>query len=285
MIAALLFAGGVLTSALLWKAFEPEFRSSSVLQRRNYRGHELPIAGGVVLVLSVVVVGSIATLAARAGGVTTAEVIRTSSLLGGGIVGYAFIGLFDDLVGTVHAKGFRGHLAALARGQITSGMVKLVWGVLFGVLAAPGSLGGSLRAGLLIAATANLANLFDRAPGRVIKVSLLGGAVVVVTGVTADDAAGMLLVLGAGAGLAIADLRERCMLGDTGANVLGAAVGYGLVVSLDRVGEWVALGVVVGANLVSEYVSFSAIIDRVAVLRWLDRVGALPERRAAGRSG
>jgi UDP-N-acetylmuramyl pentapeptide phosphotransferase/UDP-N-acetylglucosamine-1-phosphate transferase len=75
------------------------------------------------------------------------------------------------------------------------------------------------------------------------------------------------------------DLRERCMLGDTGANVLGAAVGWGLVVAVGAAGEWTALVVVVLLNLVSERVSFTRVIDGVAPLRWFDRLGTLPERR------
>jgi UDP-N-acetylmuramyl pentapeptide phosphotransferase/UDP-N-acetylglucosamine-1-phosphate transferase len=69
------------------------------------------------------------------------------------------------------------------------------------------------------------------------------------------------------------------MLGDTGANVLGAAVGWGLVVAVGSAGEWAALVVVVLLNLVSERVSFTRVIDAVAPLRWFDRLGALPERR------
>jgi hypothetical protein len=125
---------------------------------------------------------------------------------------------------------------------------------------------------------ARLGNLFDRAPGRTVKVSLLGGAVVVALGAPAWELAGMALVLGAGVGLLVPELRERCMLGDTGSNVLGAAVGFGLVVAAGATGEWVALAIVVALNAASEVVSFTKVIDRTPPLRWLDRVGSLPER-------
>jgi hypothetical protein len=183
-------------------------------------------------------------------------------------------------VGSVAVKGFRGHLVALAHGQITTGLVKLVFGVAFGLLAADGDLSSSIRGGLLIAASANLGNLFDRAPGRVIKVSLLGAVLVAALGAPGWHLTGPMLVIGAGAGLLWADLRERCMLGDTGANVLGAAVGWGLVLSCSRTGEWVALAAVVALNLASEVVSFSRVIDAVPPLRWLDRWGSRPERKA-----
>jgi UDP-GlcNAc:undecaprenyl-phosphate GlcNAc-1-phosphate transferase len=281
MIAAVLFVAGGVTSALLWTAFEADMRSAPALIRQNYRGHSVPVAGGVVLVLAVVVVAAVVAAVTRVGGVTADEAVRTATILGGSVLGFAFIGLFDDLAGSVHAKGFRGHLGALLHGRMTSGLVKLVWGVMLGFLAVPGPLWESVCSGLLIAATANLANLFDRAPGRVIKVSLVGGAVLAAIGLSAGDAAGPFLVLGAGAGLLVPDLRERCMLGDTGANVVGAAVGYGLVLGLDGGAQWVALAVVVAANLVSEVVSFSKVIDRVGPLRWCDRLGALPVRSSS----
>ena len=53
----------------------------------------------------------------------------------------------------------------------------------------------------------------------------------------------------------------------------------GLVIALAGTGEWVALGVMVALNVASEFVSFSRVIDAVAPLRWIDRWGALAERR------
>ena len=70
--------------------------------------------------------------------------------------------------------------------------------------------------GLLIAACANLGNLFDRAPGRTIKVTTIVAGVAVALGGPAWQLSGMALVVGAGAGMLVPDLRERCMLGDTG---------------------------------------------------------------------
>jgi len=90
-----------------------------------------------------------------------------------------------------------------------------------------------------------------------------------------------MLVLGAGAGMLVPDLREECMLGDTGANVLGAALGFGLALSLNRTGEWIAVAVLLAMNLASEKVSFTKVIDATPPLRWIDRLGSLPERRAS----
>jgi UDP-N-acetylmuramyl pentapeptide phosphotransferase/UDP-N-acetylglucosamine-1-phosphate transferase len=160
-------------------------------------------------------------------------------------------------------------------------LLKLLGGLGIGVVCVPAGLVESLRGGLLIAASANLVNLFDRAPGRAIKVSVVGALLVGLVSGVGWVAAPTMLVVGAGLGLLAADLREECMLGDTGANVLGAAVGYGLVLGLGATGEWIAVAVVVAANLSSERVSFGSLIDRVGLLRWIDRLGCRPERRRA----
>ena len=59
--------------------------------------------------------------------------------------------------------------------------------------------------------------------------SLLGFVVLAAVTVGDEGLAGPALVVGAGTAMLVPDLRERCMLGDTGANVLGAAVGLGVV--------------------------------------------------------
>jgi UDP-N-acetylmuramyl pentapeptide phosphotransferase/UDP-N-acetylglucosamine-1-phosphate transferase len=70
------------------------------------------------------------------------------------------------------------------------------------------------------------------------------------------------------------------MLGDAGANVVGAVLGLGVVLGRGEVTRITALVVLVVANVAAELVSFSSVIDRVRPLRWLDRLGQLPERRS-----
>jgi len=273
---------GFVVSALLWGALEPSLRASPVVMRTNYRGHELIVASGLVVVLTTMLVGAGYSVVERWHGRSTEELLRPATL-GAAVTlaaGFGFIGLLDDLLGATATKGFRGHLGALRRRQTTTGLIKLVFGVVLGTLMVGYDSGDAVRGGVLIAATANLANLFDRAPGRVIKMSMLGAVIVALLGAPDWQLSGPMLIVGGGVGLLLPDLRERCMLGDTGANVLGAAVGWGLVLAVREPGEWVALAVVVALNLASEFVSFSRVIDRVAPLRWLDRLGTLPERRA-----
>jgi hypothetical protein len=80
-------------------------------------------------------------------------------------------------------------------------------------------------------------------------------------------------VLGTSAAVLGDDLAGRSMLGDTGANALGAVVGVAALARWDRTGRAVALGVVVALTLASEKVSFSRLIEAQPLLRELDRLG------------
>jgi hypothetical protein len=199
-------------------------------------------------------------------------------------VGFALLGLFDDVAGEGQSGGFRGHLRALAGGQLTSGMVKLVVGGALGIVVSQwlprGDEGvvGALRDGAIVALAANLANLVDRAPGRVIKFTSLSFLAMALL-VRAPNLVGPGVGIGAGLGLLGADLRERCMLGDAGANALGALCGLSALVTVNTAaGRWVVLAALVGLNALSEVRSFSRIIDAVPPLRWFDRLGSLRPR-------
>jgi hypothetical protein len=125
----------------------------------------------------------------------------------------------------------------------------------------------------LVALAANLGNLFDMAPGRAIKVGTVAAvALVAATGAPAA-LAGAAAVGGSALAVLPEDLGEELMLGDTGANALGAALGLGVVLVCDERTRVVVLVVVAAANLASEVVSFSRVIDAVPPLRLLDRAG------------
>src|SRR5688572_14805943 len=51
-------------------------------------------------------------------------------------VGFSFLGGIDDRWGSRAVGGLKGHFAALARGQVTTGAVKAVGGALIGLAAA-----------------------------------------------------------------------------------------------------------------------------------------------------
>ena len=63
------------------------------------------------------------------------------------------------------------------------------------------------------------------------------------------------------------------MIGDTGANVIGAVLGLACVLEVGRGTRNVILVVLIALNIAAEFVSFSRVIERVPVLRTLDHAG------------
>lgn len=277
------FVVSVVAGAALWRLSKPMFEAP-ILQRTNYRGHQVPVAAGVVLVAAVITVEAVWRVIDVVGdGPSTdglSEASRLMTLLV--VIGFGLLGAFDDVAAHGDTRGFKGHLTSMGRGRLTTGGLKLAVGGLLAVIPVSASgvddLGTLVLGALVVALAANLGNLFDRAPGRTTKVSLLLGAVLVVATPAIDRPllTGLVIVLGAGLGLLLPDLREELMLGDAGANVLGAALGLGVVLTTGPLAQGVVLVILVVLNLASERVSFSRVIDGFGPLRVLDRAGRQP---------
>jgi hypothetical protein len=278
-VVVIAFLAGLVAAAGAWVLLGPAF-AVEVFRRENFRGRALPTAAGVIVALVVVVADAVVVVADAAGTDPDPALLVGLQVMTVAAVGFALLGLLDDLGGVGQSGGFKGHLQALAKGQLTTGAAKLFGGAALGLIAAvPVSgqrLGWLLVDGALIALTANLANLFDRAPGRVTKVALLAGVILIVATGFDPALAGVAVALGAGAGLLVPDLRERLMLGDAGANVLGAAVGLGVVLTCGTTTRLVVLVVVAALNAASEVVSFSKVINSTPPLRTLDQLGREP---------
>lgn len=283
IVVAIGLAVGAFASASLWVLTQRSF-DVDAFRRTNYRGADLVTSVGVLIPVTVLLAAALARVVVAADDViaywdllTAATVVATS--------GFTLLGLFDDVAGVGQSGGFRGHLRALGRGEVTSGMVKLAGGAALGVVTVSimqqsnGTVVGLLRDGATIALAANLGNLFDRAPGRAIKVTT---ALFVVLALVAWSSILLMpaVAVGAGLGLVGIDLRERVMLGDAGANPLGAMCGVAALVAFrDPTQRWVVVGLFLGLNLLSEVVSYSSVIDGFGPLRWLDRLGS---RRGSG---
>ena len=268
---------GGIGGALAWPMLTQVFAAPLFL-RTNVRWVDVPVAFGIVLPVVLLAAGAILVLLDAGDLLQVPQGALAVSVVAA--AGFGLLGLFDDLAGDRAAQGFRGHLAALRSGQLTTGAVKLFGGGALAVLVAAPTARERfwvlLADAALIALSANLANLFDRAPGRLAKVSLLAAVPIALVAGVDPDLAGPAVVLGALLALLVPDLRERLMLGDTGANVLGATLALAVVLTTAPSTRIVVLIVVAALNLLSERVSFSRVIQQVGPLRWFDGIGRLP---------
>ena len=273
---ALLFAGGIASAVVLERAAAPVL-AAPALRRTNVNGRPVATAGGIVIVLAVLVVEGARTALAEFGiGEELSDSLLRSVVLFA-CFAFAFLGLIDDLLGTEEDRGFGGHLRALRHGRLTTGTIKLFGGGVVAIVltAAPGEISGRrlLADAALVALAANLGNLLDRAPGRTIKAGMIVYVPIALAAGTGPVGLALAAVVGASVGLLPADLGERLMLGDTGANLLGAVLGLGVVLEASRPVRTAVLIALVVLNVASERVSFTAVIARTPGLRQVDRLG------------
>ncbi|WP_243896442.1 hypothetical protein [Actinomyces bowdenii] len=313
-------------------------RPMPALERVNFHGRTVSLRGGVGAAA-----GSIAAAALcapwprRARTAHAAEAAERAELGAAALAALvaatagAGAGLADDLDAGAHdgqevAKGLAGHLRALRRGRVTTGVLKIavigagaaVAGALLsgsraasagampsgglgclGGHAVPTSLTTALTAArrhrpgaparladaagsaVVVASWANVINLLDLRPGRALKAAGAGAALLLAAPgrpqATRRLAAG---ALGTVAAALPEDLGEETMLGDTGANALGALLGTALAAHPSRALRLGAGAAGVALILASERVSFSRVIERTPVLAALDALG---RRSAPGR--
>jgi len=296
---------GVVVPWLALVMMAPALGSAASASATNFRGRTVFLGLGIVWLVwagCAIVAGFLAS------SLSSGESVLAVLTLMGPLALVAFaLGVVDDAYGSGDTRGFRGHLRALASGKLTTGGLKLIGIgsaslvvalILAGVApwgASEMSLGSALVAvvaGAAIALTSNFVNLTDLRPGRALKTYTLlavAGTLSAVFGLAprvlaagpsarslpVDAISLLLFVIGPVAAAWSYDLGERGMLGDAGANPMGAVAGALIVSGLPAWGVIAYFAIMLTLNLASEKVSYSRVIESNALLRWLDGVGRL----------
>jgi UDP-GlcNAc:undecaprenyl-phosphate/decaprenyl-phosphate GlcNAc-1-phosphate transferase len=191
------------------------------------------------------------------------------------LVGVGALGLLDDAAAG-SARGLRGHARALVSGRPSTGAIKAMGTVALAVYALAGqelTAPASVVAVGVLTLSAHLGNLLDTRPGRSEKALALAAAVVCLASWSLIPLEPVAALLGPVAVGAWFTLRERAMLGDSGASLIGGMVGVLLVTTLSVPAMWCALALLISISLYGEFRSISSVIDRVPLLARLDSVG------------
>jgi UDP-GlcNAc:undecaprenyl-phosphate/decaprenyl-phosphate GlcNAc-1-phosphate transferase len=191
------------------------------------------------------------------------------------IAGAAIFGFVDDSLGTREFSGFKGHFGALFKGRLTTGALKALGIPMTAIISSsmfsegiPQLIGNAL----LIALMVNTLNLFDLRPGRALKVFIPLQVLLLFTGareLMTSEAS----LIGIASAMIVPDLKEKIMLGDTGSNVLGAVLGFSIVVGCDWQIKIPLIIVLIVLQQMTEYISISKLIEKTAFLRILDEFG------------
>lgn len=187
------------------------------------------------------------------------------------------LGVIDDLFGSREVGGFKGHFKKLIfERKLTTGAAKAIGGGIVGLIAGWSISGGDiikwLPAALVIPLCANILNLFDLRPGRAVAVFFLG------LGVTYTCVLGSIYdpwIIGVIAVVALVfaviDSRGKAMMGDSGSNALGAALGLTIALNTSWIFQLAAILLLVGIHYYSEKHSMTEFIAKNRVLSSIDR--------------
>jgi UDP-GlcNAc:undecaprenyl-phosphate GlcNAc-1-phosphate transferase len=257
--------------------------------RANYRERLLAFPFGVLIVAAALIALIPLVLLQRLAGakIFHPEVLPIALYA----LGVATLGLIDDTLGEARPgspggaldeparplhRGWRGHGRAALHGELSTGTLKAagslglaLFAMSFEGLSKPRWL---LAVGVLVLAT-NVFNLLDLRPGRAIKAFVLLGAGLTLGSLDLRPLWSLGLFAAPALVAGLYDLRERAMLGDTGANLLGALAGLWLVLTLSGTGQLIALALLVAVTLYGELRSISGFIERTPGLRALDSLG------------
>ena len=247
--------------------------------RPNYRARELPHPLGVLILVAALPALVPLTLIERIAHTTIfyPELIPVAAYA----LGVACLGLVDDMLagersGSPAPRGWRGHGAAAMRGELSTGALKAAGSLGLALLVTEfthPSVGSWLLAAAVLVLATNALNLLDLRPGRALKVFVLIGAGLTIGSRELRPLWTLGLFVGPALVAGAYDLREEAMLGDTGANLLGALAGLWMVMVLSQTGQLIALALLVIVTVYGELSSISELVARVPLLRGLDSLG------------
>lgn len=270
---------------LFWQPLLLGLLRQSSMVRPNYAGELIPVPAGLVMVAGLVSAFAVTAI------LFPPEVLVLGAVAG--IVAMAFLGLVDDVMGSRHASGLRGHFKMLLRDhQLTTGAFKALGGGLVALFLSAGLSRGGVPGGgfwfgpgwgmylsnlsinaLIIALSANAINLLDLRPGRAVKGYLVGVVAVIIASRSLSHLEVTAPVMAAAIAYLPTDLRGRAMMGDTGSNLLGLSLGLAAAAGLPlglRIGFLLLL---VLFHLYTEKYSLTRTIEKVGFLRWIDQLG------------
>jgi UDP-N-acetylmuramyl pentapeptide phosphotransferase/UDP-N-acetylglucosamine-1-phosphate transferase len=249
-------------------------RWDNVKEKLNYKNRRVKTAGGIVIVLTTLLMSLISLLWNYQK--DTVFIIISVACMG-------FIGFLDDMFGNSRAKGFRGHFSLLLKGEISTGALKAFTGLVTSAaivfMRGYASFLQLVLDTLMITFAINSLNILDLRPGRVCKFFLLFMTILAVYDIYMGPAKSFYHFLPIFVSTAVFfyyDLREYVMMGDTGSNVLGICFGLSMAWILPLEYKIIMAVFLFGLNVAAEKLSLSVIIQKVRLLKLIDDMGRRP---------
>lgn len=188
-----------------------------------------------------------------------------------------FLGWLDDTVGDKEIKGFSGHWKKWKDDNIiTTGLLK-IW--VTGFMASwmvietfENVLTSILKLAIIVLMT-NAMNLLDLRPGRTLKAFFILCTALFISGTLFPSVEYILPVVISALIIFQKDLTAKIMLGDTGANFLGFALGFNISIFAPLWFQMIILILLISVHWIAVRSSITTLIEKHKLLYWLDRWG------------
>ncbi|HHW02678.1 MAG TPA: UDP-N-acetylmuramyl pentapeptide phosphotransferase [Thermoanaerobacterales bacterium] len=249
-------------------------RWDGAIEKENYKNRRIKTAGGIVIVLSVLLISLTSLLWSYQD--ETLIIIISVACMG-------FVGFLDDIFGNSRAKGFKGHFKLLLKGDISTGVLKAFTGLATSAAIAFTNKNTSFfqlaTDTFLIAFAINSLNILDLRPGRACKFFLFSMIMIAIYDILKGHENlyyHFIPIITSTIVFFYYDLKEYVMMGDTGSNVLGICFGLSMVWILPMEYKMIIAVFLFCLNLAAEKSSLSKIIQRFKLLRLIDNIGRRP---------
>ena len=230
----------------------------------NYKGNHIPNSMGITIVFTQLLIIPVIFFITK--DMYIINIIFISTII-------ALIGMLDDFIGN-EVKGFKGHFNSFLKGELTTGFIKALIGVLaslFVVVIKFNNIYEILFNLIILTLSINTINLFDLRPGRGLKVYFLFTIILLLGFINNNMLVLTFSVLGATLAYFPMDLKGYSMLGDVGSNLLGFYMGVFLISS--SINKYLLIIILLLINIISERISISCIINKNRILKYLDEMG------------
>lgn len=265
-----LFAVCSLFVACVLHVIFPRFANRLGLRKPNFLGNHILTSYGIVLLADISALTGIFVWTGSIDPHSAAIYLSVMAAM-------CLLGFLDDVFGNRDVSGFRGHFRKLiVERKMTTGALKAIGGGIVGI-----TTGGILYSGdplrwitcaLLIPLCANFTNILDLRPGRATAVFLF--ALGVTWCLVASKLPSFWLLVSIALPVAlwgIADSLGKAMMGDSGSNCLGAALGLTLAIGTGIATQALVLCALVVVHWYSERYSITRLIESNRILNAIDR--------------
>ncbi|MEJ6950124.1 UDP-N-acetylmuramyl pentapeptide phosphotransferase [Natronospora cellulosivora (SeqCode)] len=240
------------------------------LIKENYQNKEIAVVGGLIISLFAFIFWWLFSQYLRYEFSLDHQIFYMFTLI-------AALGFLDDIAGSKEKQGFKGHFQSFLEGNITTGFLKASISLITVFLVFYSYQLNSIfelfiNIGIILLMT-NFLNLLDLRPARAIKFFFLISLLVLLfMPITSLYFLPIYLVIIIYLPL---ELKNKLMLGDMGANFLGAVLGFSIVLFENIALKFFILLILVILTLISEKLSISKLISSNTVLNYIDQIGRM----------